>query len=198
MIKHGSAVYVDFYKISRPCTCIVTPSFDGKLIVISRETVEYACNTEVAVQNTSIIGCPTNVMSFLLLNVTINQTVDVRARYVSPSTSGTFQHCMGFQRNGGIDGNLKVICGSPSETTVTTIVSSTPIITSQKESTSVVVNNKKTDATRSSNTDIIVGSVAGGTIILVGLVVLILVLMKMKRSRSAENKKKIFGSRHGA
>lgn len=100
MIKHGSAVYVDFYKISRPCTCTVTPSFDGELLVISREAVEYACNTEVVVQNTSIIGCPTNVVSILLLNVTINQTVDVRARYVSPSTSGTFQHCMGFQQNG--------------------------------------------------------------------------------------------------
>nr|XP_034334756.1 uncharacterized protein LOC117691936 [Crassostrea gigas] len=102
MMKHGTPVFVDFYKISRPCTCIVTPSFDGQLLVVSREAVEYACNTEVAVQNTSIIGCPTNVMSFLLLNVTINQTVDVRARYVSPSTPGTFQHCMGFQRNGKI------------------------------------------------------------------------------------------------
>uniref|UniRef100_A0A8W8JFR8 Uncharacterized protein n=1 Tax=Magallana gigas TaxID=29159 RepID=A0A8W8JFR8_MAGGI len=105
MMKHGTPVFVDFYKISRPCTCIVTPSFDGQLLVVSREAVEYACNTEVAVQNTSIIGCPTNVMSFLLLNVTINQTVDVRARYVSPSTPGTFQHCMGFQRNDIIAGS---------------------------------------------------------------------------------------------
>ncbi|XP_065927666.1 uncharacterized protein [Magallana gigas] len=191
MMKHGPTVLVDFYKISRPCTCTVTPSFDGELFVFSRKAeAKYTCYTEVVVQNTSIISCPTNDMSFLLINVTINQTVDVRARYVSSSTSGTFQHCMGFQRVGGIDGNLKVICGSPSETTVTTIVSSTPIITSQKESTSVVVNNKKTDATRSSNTDIIVGSVAGGAIILVGLVVLILVLMKMKRSRSAKNKER--------
>lgn len=100
MMKNGQSVYVDFYKISRPCTCIMTPSFDGELIVVSREAVEYACNTEVAVQNKSIIGCPTYEMSFLILNVTINQTVDVRARYVSPSTSGTFQHCIGFQRNG--------------------------------------------------------------------------------------------------
>nr|XP_034334202.1 uncharacterized protein LOC117691699 [Crassostrea gigas] len=190
MMKHGPTVFVDFSKISRPCTCFVTPSFDGELLVISREAVKYACNTEAVVQNTSIIGCPTNVMSFLLLNVTINQTVDVRARYVSPSTSGTFQHCIEFQQNGGIPGNLKVICGSQSETTVTatTIVSSTPIITSPIESTSVAVKNKKTDATRSSNTDIIAGSAVGGSIILFGLVVLILILMK--RSRSAENKER--------
>ena len=101
MMKHGPSVFVDFYKISRPCTCIVTPSFDGELVVFSRKAeAKYTCDTEVVVQNTSIIGCPTNVMSFLLLNVTINQTVDVRARFVSPSKSGTFQHCMGFQRSG--------------------------------------------------------------------------------------------------
>lgn len=53
---------------------------------------------------------------------------------------------------GGIEGNLSVICGYPSETTVTTTtVLSTPIITSPKESTSVAVNDKDTDATRSSN-----------------------------------------------
>lgn len=99
MMKHGPTVYVDFYKISRPCTCIVTPSFDGSLLVISREAVEYACYTEVIVQNRSRFVCPTNVMSSLVLIVKINQTVDVRARYVSPSTSGTFQHCMGFKQN---------------------------------------------------------------------------------------------------
>ncbi|XP_052712176.1 uncharacterized protein LOC128186402 [Crassostrea angulata] len=190
MMKHGPTVFVDFFKISRPCSCTVTPSFDGYLLVISRKAqAEYACNTEVLVQNTSIIGCPTDVISFLLLNVTINQTVKVRARYVSSSTSGTFQHCIEFQQNGGIPGNLKVICGSQSETTVTTtIVSSTPIFTSPIESTSVAVNNKKTDVTRSSNTDIIAGSAAGGAIILVGLVLLILILMK--RSRSAKHKER--------
>lgn len=99
-MKHGPYVYVDFYKISRPCTCTVTPSFDGDLVVLSREAVKYACNTEVVVQNKTIFNCPTNVISSLVLNVRINQTVDVRARYVSPSTSGTFQHCMGFQQNG--------------------------------------------------------------------------------------------------
>nr|XP_034334192.1 uncharacterized protein LOC105340444 isoform X2 [Crassostrea gigas] len=211
MMKHGPTVFVDFFKISRPCACTVTPSFDGYLLVISREAVKYACNTEVAVQNTSIIGCPTYDMSFLVLNVTINQTVKVRSRYVSSSTSGTFLHCMEFQQNAGIGGNLKVICGSPSETTVitrTTTLSSTPIITSPIESTSVAVNDKNTDATRSSNTVyssvdsslvestqdgpemiyIIAGSAAGGAIILVGLVVLILILMK--RSRSAEHKER--------
>lgn len=100
IMKHGPAVFMDFYKISRPYTCIVTPSFDGELLVVSTRAVQYACNTEVVVQNTSIIGCQTNVESPLLLNVTINQTVDVRARCVSPSTSGTFHHCIGFQRNG--------------------------------------------------------------------------------------------------
>lgn len=62
-----------------------------------------------------------------------------------------YSYVTGFKA--GIPGNLKVKCGSPSETTVTTIVSSTPIITSSIEpSTSVAINNKTTDATRSSNT----------------------------------------------
>lgn len=100
MMKHGSSVYVDFYKISRPCTCIVIPSFDGDLLVLSREANEYACYTEVSVQSKTIFGCPTNVMSSLVLKVIINQTVDVRARYASSSPSGTFQHCMGFRQNG--------------------------------------------------------------------------------------------------
>lgn len=61
-----------------------------------------------------------------------------------------YSYVTGFKA--GIGGNVSVICGSPSKTTVkTTTVSPTPIITSPIEYTSVAVNDKNTDATRSSN-----------------------------------------------
>lgn len=96
--KYGPVVHVDFHKINRPCTCIVTPLFVGDLIVMSREVV-FVCNTQVTVQNTFIFRCPSH-LSAEKISVTMNQSLDVRAEYVSPSTSGTFYHCMGFLQNG--------------------------------------------------------------------------------------------------
>lgn len=102
---HAPIVYVDFYQINRPCTCIVAPSFVGELLVTMRASVnedKYICNTEIKVQNSIIFRCPRNMISSQTLNVIMNQLVDVRADYVSPYTSGTFYHCMGLQQNGMI------------------------------------------------------------------------------------------------
>lgn len=95
--KYGPVVHVDFHKINRPCTCIVTPLFAGGLLVISREGA-FPCFTQVKVQNI-IFGCSSDLLSHSI-SVTINQSLDVRAEYVSTSTSGTFYHCMGFLQNG--------------------------------------------------------------------------------------------------
>lgn len=100
MTKHGPVVYVDFYQINRPCTCIVSPSFVGELLVTLRGLAVQSCNTEINVQNSILFRCPINVILSQTLNVILNQLVNVRADYVSPSTSGTFYHCLGFLQNG--------------------------------------------------------------------------------------------------
>lgn len=109
MTRHGPSVYVDFYLINRPCTCIVTPSFVGEIIVTSREVTVQMCNTEIVVQKSVLYGCPIPNFSSQTLTVQFNQSVEVRADYVSPSTSGTFYNCMGFQQN-GMEFNSIVIC----------------------------------------------------------------------------------------
>lgn len=99
--KYGSYIYIDFNAISRPCTCSVLPSFAGQLLITTREIV-HGCITQIYVKNANTtfrFNCPISV-SFLTLTVNINQSVDVRAEYVSPYTSGTFYHCFQFQRNG--------------------------------------------------------------------------------------------------
>lgn len=101
-MKHGPVVYVDFYKINQPCTCIVTPSFVGELLVISREVIETVCNTQIIIHNNLIMGCPLPYLTSQSLNVQFNQTVDVRGEYLSSATSGTFHHCLRFQQNGMI------------------------------------------------------------------------------------------------
>lgn len=105
--KYGPAVYVDFYKINRPCTCIVTPSFVGNLLVVSRKVIVSVCNTQIVINKMFVMGCPLQYVSSQLLNVNINQPVDVRAEYSSQYTSGTFYNCIGFQQNGMIDSILQ-------------------------------------------------------------------------------------------
>lgn len=100
MTKHGPLVYLDFNQINRPCNCIVTPSFAGEMLVISREVAVQICNTEIYVQKSVVFRCTMNKISSQVLKVNINQTVDVRADYASPYTSGTFYHCMEFLQNG--------------------------------------------------------------------------------------------------
>lgn len=108
MIKQEVAVFVDFYKINRPCNCIVTPSFDGTLLVTMREVAVQSCNTEINIQNSIVFGCPIQSISSQALNVQINQSVEVRAEYKLPYASGTFYHCLGLQQNGMKD-NYSII-----------------------------------------------------------------------------------------
>lgn len=97
--KDGPAVFADFFKIKRPCTCIVTPSFVGELLVTSKKVIISSCNTRVSVSSGIIFGCPLSSVSSKTF-VKINQTVNVQAEYIPPSTTGTFYHCVGFQQNG--------------------------------------------------------------------------------------------------
>lgn len=99
--KYGPVVHVDFHKINRPCTCIVTPLFVGDLIVMSREVVVFVCNTQVTFQNSFIFRCSSH-LSAQKIRVTMNQSFEVRAEYESPFISGTFYHCLGFYQNGTI------------------------------------------------------------------------------------------------
>lgn len=46
--------------------------------------------------------CELPINIIYIFSVQINQLVDVRAKYVSPSTSWTFNHCLSFQQNGMI------------------------------------------------------------------------------------------------
>lgn len=98
-LQYGRAVLVDFYKTNQPCTCIVTPSFVGDLLLTLRE-VTNVCYTQVNVQNRAIFKCPLLSFTSHVLKVQINEAVEVRAEYALPSTSGTFYYCVGFQQNG--------------------------------------------------------------------------------------------------
>lgn len=144
--KYGPAVYVDFYKINRPCTCIVTPSFVGNLLVVSRKVIVAVCNTQIVINKMIAMGCPLQYDSAQLLNVNINQPVDVRAEYSSQYTSGTFFHCIGFQQNGGMNGNLSVVCGSPLATASTTTTTTTA-----RESTLTIIATTPTAISRLSS-----------------------------------------------
>lgn len=108
MTKQEVAVFVDFYKINRPCNCIVTPSFDGTLLVAMQGVPLQSCYTQINVQN-MVFGCPTQSLSSQTLNVQINQSVEVRAEYKLQYASGTFYHCLGLHQNGMKD-NYSIIC----------------------------------------------------------------------------------------
>lgn len=93
-------MHIDFHAINRPCTCIAFPFFDGQLLITTREIV-HDCDTQIYATNadtTFRYGCPIPFTTQLLI-VNINQSVDVRAVYLSSSISGTFYHCLGFQQN---------------------------------------------------------------------------------------------------
>lgn len=96
--KYGPLIYLDFNKINRPCSCIVTPSFNGELLFSSRNENLNVCETRVIINNIFVVSCPSSAFA-QTLSVEINQSVDVRAEYVSPITSGMFYYCLGFQQN---------------------------------------------------------------------------------------------------
>uniref|UniRef100_A0A8W8JGD8 Uncharacterized protein n=1 Tax=Magallana gigas TaxID=29159 RepID=A0A8W8JGD8_MAGGI len=151
--KDGPAVFADFYEIKRPCTCIVTPSFVGELLVTSKKVIISSCNTRVSVSSGIIFGCPLSSVLSQTFIVKINQTVNVQAEYIPPSATGTFYHCVGFQQNGGLNGNLSVKCEPPANTTISLISTTTSTIpqlshgASSTESSISVVNANKNAGT---------------------------------------------------
>lgn len=98
--KYGSLIYVDFNKINRPCTCTLTPSFDGGLFVTTRNNFEHQCDTLVNIHNSFIFRCPVKFFSGQALPVQNNQSVNIKGEYVSALISGTFYHCLEFQQSG--------------------------------------------------------------------------------------------------
>lgn len=148
--KNGPLIYLDFYKINRPCSCILTPSFNGELLFTSRKEITYFCETRITIHNYFVVSCPSSPFS-QTLSVEINQSVDVRAESVSTFTPGIFFFCLGFQQNGGLSGNLKVVCGSPNAAETTTIKTSTKNVSS---------------TTRLSITSSVVSSMGPSTVIL--------------------------------
>lgn len=96
---NGSSIYIDFHKTDHPCSCTVTTSFIGYLSVVSSKVMKVRCNTQLTVANIHISGCPITAISFTTINVQINQSM---VEYSSPSMSGTFCQCLGFEKNGKI------------------------------------------------------------------------------------------------
>lgn len=99
---YGSNIYIDFNAISSPCICIVLPSFAGKLL-ITTSAVPSNCDSRIYVKtyNTTFkYDCLLSSFLTQTITVNINQSVEVRAEYVSPYTLRTFYHCFGFQQNG--------------------------------------------------------------------------------------------------
>lgn len=93
--KYGSYIYIDFNKINRPCSCTLTSSFNGSVLVKSMEVIKKKCNTQVNVENKLIFGCiPERI--YKRLDVQINHSVRVQADYFPLSTSGSFYQCIGF------------------------------------------------------------------------------------------------------
>lgn len=89
MKKHGPIVYVGFYKINRPYLQLYCDPVVWWWTACDIEEVSVqSCNTEINVQNNIVFGCPIDRISSQTLNVQINQSVGVRAEYISPYTSG--------------------------------------------------------------------------------------------------------------
>lgn len=103
--KNGPYIYIDFYKINRPCYCTVITSFNGDLLVTSMKGIGRICETQVTVVTVYtyryMFNCQASEVS-AVLHVKINQSVSVLAEYSSLSTSGAFYHCLRFNENGTI------------------------------------------------------------------------------------------------
>lgn len=108
--KHGPDIYIDFYKINRPCSCTVITSFNGDLLVVSMKGIGRICETQVTVVTVYnyryMFNCQASEVS-AVLHVKINQSVSVLAEYSSLSTSGAFYHCFRFIENGTITSLLE-------------------------------------------------------------------------------------------
>lgn len=98
-IQAERRIFVDFYKINRPCRCIVTSSFDGELVV-SRSDKKHKCNTVIVVKvnNTVISDCYET--AYARFNVQTNDTIIIKAEYVANYSSGGFSQCLEIYSEG--------------------------------------------------------------------------------------------------
>lgn len=98
--KYGSYISIDSYKINRPCTCTLTSSFVGTLLMLSKTTVEFGCTTQVIIKNEFVFGCRLEKLSSQSVDVIVSQNVNIQIAYILPYSSGEFYHCIGFKQNG--------------------------------------------------------------------------------------------------
>lgn len=74
------------------------------MITLASGEIKIACGTQIHLKDfnkeTFLYGCPIIYPASNTFNVKTNQTVDIRADYVTQSSPGTFYHCLGFQQNG--------------------------------------------------------------------------------------------------
>lgn len=95
---YGRYIYVDFYRINRPCTCTVISLFNGDLLVLTKkDLLSQTCNTQINLNVSLNYGCSASSATF---NVTINHSLLVKSEYEPPATSGTFHQCLEFTQNG--------------------------------------------------------------------------------------------------
>lgn len=100
LIDSRPRIYVDFYKINRPCLCTVTSGFNGDLLVTAKTLTISSCNTNVVVNGSHTFGCPIPQGSSATFTLSLDQSIDVQAEYSPPSSPGTFYQCLEFQENG--------------------------------------------------------------------------------------------------
>nr|XP_034334027.1 cell wall protein DAN4 isoform X3 [Crassostrea gigas] len=126
VLKSGPRIYVDFNKITLPCECTVAfIETAGDLLVTAEILTIQSCNTKVVVNGSLIFGCPIPPGSSLSFNLSLYQTINVQAEYSTPSLTGTFYQCLGFQENGANRRNVGVTCYVPSTRSIGSYTAST-------------------------------------------------------------------------
>lgn len=98
----GPLIYIDFHKINRPCLCAVTSTFSGNLLVTAQETKISSCSTQVVVNGSRIFGCPLSRGTSATFTLLKYHSISVQVEFTTPSSSGHFYQCLGFQQKGKI------------------------------------------------------------------------------------------------
>ncbi|XP_052707742.1 uncharacterized protein LOC128182998 [Crassostrea angulata] len=145
---YGPLIYIDFYKINRPCNCTVTSMFRGNLLVTAQKTRISSCSTQVVVKGSRIFGCPLSQITSVTFTLLQYQPFAVQAEFTPPSTSGNFYQCLGFQEKGGKGGDVSVLC-KPSGTTTRTSYITSP---TRKTTSSLTSTTRKTTSLLTSTT----------------------------------------------
>lgn len=96
--KSEKYLYVDFSKINRPCTCIVTALFVGRITVVSWGVQRSKCKNSVTVNNKVTFNCTDTKHS--TFDVRINDSVLLVADFWQGNTSGEFIQCLGVGNHG--------------------------------------------------------------------------------------------------